>query len=408
MNQNIALVAPIIFDGVQLLKESAILLRNGLIEEIIPSQNIPSPYVIKEYSGTLLPGFIDLQVNGGGGILFNEAPNIAGISQILKAHRARGTAALLPTLITATDAVIKKGLKAVSEGMEQKLPGLLGIHIEGPMINPDRKGIHKLENIRLLSDEMIDLICSYPQIPRLITLAPEMVPIPVIEKLTQSGAIIFAGHTECSPSHLNDALAAGIKGFTHLYNAMPQMSSRNPATTGYAIQSKESYASIINDTFHVDPLMVKLAYQSKPKGKLFIVSDAMSSIGSDQKEFYLDDQLIYVNQGRLINSQGTLAGAHIDMAGSILNAINLLDIPLDEALAMGTSIPASIIHHNNSCNHHADDHIGHHKNQKSFRNYGFLQKEAPAYINLLKEGAIIPLNFDSHRYAQSNSDFEMG
>lgn len=396
MNQNIALVAPTIFDGMQLLKESAILLKNDLIEAIIPLQNIPSSYSIKEYHGTLLPGFIDLQVNGGGGILFNDAPNLLGISQILKAHRARGTAALLPTLITATDEVIKRGLEAVSEGMEKKLPGLLGIHIEGPMINPERKGIHKADNIRLLSDEMIDLIASYTEIPRLITLAPEMVPLPIIEKLTQSGAIIFAGHTECPPDLLQKAIAAGVKGFTHLYNAMPQMSSRNPATTGYAIQSKESYVSIINDTFHVDPLMVKLAYQSKPKGKLFIVSDAMSSIGSDQKSFYLDDQQIYVDQGRLTNNQGTLAGAHIDMACSILNAIDLLDIPLEEALALGTSIPATLIYQKDQ------------KKQKSSRNYGFLQKGAPAYINLLKEGVITPLNFESCPSTQANSDFEMG
>ncbi|PWD88214.1 N-acetylglucosamine-6-phosphate deacetylase [Ignatzschineria cameli] len=388
MNQNIALVAPTIFDGEQLHQESAILLKNGLVEEILSANKIPSNYRVKEYHGTLLPGFIDLQVNGGGGLLFNDAPHLTGIQQILKAHRTRGTAALLPTLITATDKVIREGLEAVAEGLKQGVPGLLGIHIEGPMINPERKGIHKAANIRLLSDEMIDLICDYPKMPRLITLAPEMVPLTIIEKLTESGAIIFAGHTECAPNQLNEALAAGVKGFTHLYNAMPQMSSRNPATTGYALQSKESYASIINDTFHVDPLMVKLAYQSKPKGKLFLVSDAMSSIGSDQKAFYLDEQQIYVEQGRLTNSQGTLAGAHIDMARSILNAIQLLDISLSEALAMGTSIPAKVLQQ--SAKNSSD--------QGSNRGYGFLHKGSPSYLNLLSDEMITPLNFESQHH----------
>lgn len=369
-----ALIAPKIFDGDKIHIDSAILIDNDTIERVVLQIEIPNGYEQHTFAGTLMPGMLDLQVNGGGGTLFNDAPSISGLKTILSAHRARGTAALLPTLITADDTTIKKGLNAVKEGIEQALPGLLGIHIEGPMINPKRKGIHKLANIRMLNDALIDEICAATMMTRLVTLAPEMVPLTLIEKLSDAGVIVFAGHTEASPSQLNEAVSAGLKGFTHLYNAMPQMESRNPCTTGFAIQSKETYTSIIHDTFHVDPLMVKLAYQSKPKGSLFLVSDAMSSIGSNQSEFILDDQTIYVKEGRLVNSAGTLAGAHIDMVTSVINSATLLDITLCEALAMGTSIPAKVI--GNRC-------------------YGSIKKGYKAFINEMKSNKIIPISLET-------------
>lgn len=370
-SQPYALLAPSIFDGVILHSDSALLMENGTIVDLTPQSKVPDHYPQYALEGTLLPGFIDLQVNGGGGILFNDQPTILGLQKILNAHQSLGTAALLPTLITADDQTLLAGLQAVEEGIKQDMEGLLGIHIEGPMINPKRKGIHKLENIRTLNEAIIEEICQKKAFTRLITLAPEMVPLQLIERLSNAGVIIFAGHTEASPSRLNEAVAAGVKGFTHLYNAMPQMASRNPQTTGYAIQSKETYASIIHDTYHVDPLMVKLAYQSKPQGTLFLVSDAMSSIGSDQTSFTLDDQTIYVKEGRLTNIEGTLSGAHIDMATSALNSAELLDISLEEALAMGTSIPAKIIQSNQ---------------------YGYFKKGYKAVINQLKSGKIMPVS----------------
>lgn len=370
LSQKQALLAPSIFDGVILHSDSAILIDHDRVEAIVPQSLIPADYQRHTLSGTLLPGLIDLQVNGGGGLLFNDEPNIAGLQKIIQAHQKLGTAAILPTLITANDETLLAGLKAVDAATHQKMDGLLGIHIEGPMINPRRKGIHKLENIRTLQAAIIEEICQRTHFTRLITLAPEMVPLQLIEKLTAAGVIVFAGHTECAPSLLKEAIAAGVKGFTHLYNAMPAMESRNPGTTGFAIQSKETFASIIHDTYHVDPLMVKLAYQSKPKGTLFLVSDAMSSIGSEQSEFILDDQTIYVKAGLLTNREGTLAGAHIDMATSVLNCANLLDIPLIEAFAMGTTIPARVI---------------------NTVDYGFLKKGYKAAINQFKDGKMMPI-----------------
>lgn len=369
-SQKYALLAPSIFDGVILHHNSALLIDKNLIEAIVPQTQIPLEYAQHQLNSTLLPGFIDLQVNGGGGVLFNDEPTMQGLQKIIQAHQSFGTAAILPTLITADDRTITAGLQTVEEGITQNLDGLLGIHIEGPMINPSRKGIHKLANIRTLQDSMIDNICEKQHFTRLITLAPEMVSLKLIEKLSSAGVIVFAGHTEASPSLLNEAIAAGVKGFTHLYNAMPQMESRNPGTTGFAIQSKETFASIIHDTYHVDPLMVKLAYQSKPKGTLFLVSDAMSSIGSSQNEFVLDDQTIYVKDGRLTNHSGTLAGAHIDMATSVSNAVELLDIPITEAFAMGTSTPEKVI---------------------GSRQYGMLKKGYKAVINQYKDGKITPV-----------------
>lgn len=368
--EKFAFLAPSIFDGTLLHHNSAILIDDHYITEIVSSQQIPEDYKIVQIDGIILPGFLDLQVNGGGGVLFNDQPNIEGLQSIIKAHQLLGTAAILPTLITASDAIISQGLQTVQNALEQNLNGLLGIHIEGPMINPKRKGIHKLNNIRILSDTLIDEICARREMTRLITLAPEMVPLKLIEKLNSAGVIVFAGHTEASPERLQEAISAGLQGFTHLYNAMPQMESRNPSTTGFAIQSKETFASIIHDTFHVDPLMVKLAYQSKPKGKLFLVSDAMSSLGSEQTQFILDDQSIYVQNGKLMNAQGTLAGAHVDMATSVQNSIKLLDIPEAEAFAMGTSIPANIIHS---------------------QQYGFLKAGFKAVLNQYHHDTIAPI-----------------
>ncbi len=369
-----ALLAPEIFDGQTLHHDKAILIDDGIISAIIPQNDVPVTAQTKRFSGMLLPGFLDLQVNGGGGVLFNDEPNLKGLETIITAHQQLGTSAILPTLITADDLTIQKGLNAVKTGITQKMPGLLGIHIEGPMINPKRKGIHKLENIRTLSETIIDEICEATEFTRLVTLAPEMVPLQLIEKLTNAGVIVFAGHTEATPAILAEAVNAGLKGFTHLYNAMPQMESRNPGTTGYAIQSKETYTSIIHDTFHVDPLMVKLAYQSKPKGSLFLVSDAMSSIGSNQTEFILDDQTIYVRDGRLTNSAGTLAGAHVDMAKCVVNSAEKLDISIPEAIELGTTIPAQII---------------------QTKQYGMIHQGYKAFINEFRSGKISPVFFET-------------
>ncbi|WP_051396078.1 N-acetylglucosamine-6-phosphate deacetylase [Ignatzschineria larvae DSM 13226] len=367
-----ALLAPQIYDGSTLYQDHALLIEKGVIIEIVPQTTIPATYEQYDCGDLLMPGFIDLQVNGGGGVLFNDEPNLKGIKTILQAHQARGTAALLPTLISADDNTIEQGIKAVSQGMKASLPGLLGIHIEGPMINLKRKGIHAAANLRILSDHLIDTICGHHEMVRLVTLAPEIVPLKLIEKLTKAGVIVFAGHTEASPERLKEAIAAGLQGFTHLYNAMPAMESRKPGTTGFAIQAEKSYASIIHDGLHVDPLMVQLAYRSKPKGKLFLVSDAMSSIGAIQNQFQLDDQMIYLRDGRLVNADGTLAGAHLDMAQALLNTLHSIDIPLIDALAMATSIPAQII--------------------QSIQ-YGYLKKGNKAMINVLKDDKISPVFF---------------
>lgn len=370
-----AFIAPSIFDGVILHSQCALLIEHHTIVAIVPQDQIPQEYSIQNFPGMLAPGFIDLQVNGGGGILFNDAPNLIGLQKILSAHLSMGTHALLPTLITANDAIIESALSALSYGVEKKTAGLLGIHIEGPMINPKRKGIHHEPNIRTLSETIIDQICAEDHFVRLVTLAPECVELSLIERLTQHGVIVFAGHTKASPDRLKEAISAGLKGFTHLFNAMPQMESRNPKTTGFALQDQTSYASIIHDQFHVDPFMVKLAYQSKPKGKLFLVSDAMSTVGSQNQQFLLDGQPIFVKEGRLVNSEGTLAGAHIDMAQSVLNSTKNLNISLIEAIKLGTTYPAELIQNP----------------RQTIPRYGLLKKGFQAAINHYHDNRFEPI-----------------
>ncbi len=342
-SSKIALIAPSIFDGVILHSHCALLIDGKRVDAITPLNKIPQEYMPHHFSGMLSPGFIDLQVNGGGGLLFNDAPTLTALKTILNAHYQQGTHALLPTLITADDKTIEAGLKSVVEAAAKGIEGVAGIHIEGPMINPERKGIHHEPNIRQLSESIIEQICDTKEVTRLITLAPETLDLALIEKLSHHGVIVFAGHTKASPSLLQEAVAAGLKGFTHLFNAMPQMESRAPNSAGFAISDETTFASIIHDTLHVDPLMVKLAYQSKPKGKLYLVSDAMSLIGAKEKSFKLDGQMIYLKEGKLVNQGGTLAGAHIDMAKSVLNSAEKLAIPLTEAIQLGTTYPANVL-----------------------------------------------------------------
>jgi N-acetylglucosamine-6-phosphate deacetylase len=294
------------------------------------------------YDGTISPGFFDLQVNGGSGVLFNTTPTVQGALTIAQAHRQFGTTAILPTVITDAPEVLDAACDAILESAGQN--GIAGIHIEGPHISVARHGTHAIKYIRPLDARTIERVRQLRShdITTLITLAPEAVRPGQIADLVTTGAVVSLGHSDATAAQTRAALAEGAQLFTHVFNAMSPMQNREPGVTGAAINS-DAYCSIICDGIHVSGEMVGLAIRARPTpGRMIIVSDAMSTVGGpDSLELYGD--VIHLKQGRLINSSGSLAGAHTTMAKSIGYLVTTLDIPLETALRMAITNPARLM-----------------------------------------------------------------
>jgi N-acetylglucosamine-6-phosphate deacetylase len=319
----------------------AVLIAGGRIQRVVDDARLPQGARRVDLEGGLLaPGFIDLQVNGGGGVLFNDAPEPATIAQIGKTHRRYGTTGFLPTLITADRATTTRAIEAVHRAIENGMPGVLGIHLEGPHINPARKGVHDQAQIRPLCPDDAALLTSLQHGRTLLTLAPECVPPEAIRALARD-AIVFAGHTDGGFQEICAGLAAGISGFTHLFNAMSQLGSREPGAVGAALTSNAA-CGIIVDGHHVHPASVRLAFAARPRG-LFLVTDAMPPVGAEIAGFALGEQWIEVRDGRCTTQDGRLAGSALDMASAVRNAVQLAGIPLEDALRMASTVPADVL-----------------------------------------------------------------
>ena len=291
----------------------------------------------------LAPGFVDLQVNGGGGVLFNDAPDMATLRQIAAAHAGAGTTALLPTLISGTRSHLRAALDAVRAALAAGVPGIAGLHLEGPFIAPARRGIHPAEAVTTMTDEDLDLLCAPFPAPLLVTLAPETIPAGHLRRLVASGAIVFAGHTDTTYDTAIAGLEAGISGFTHLYNAMSGLVARAPGAVGAALDRAGSFAGIIVDGHHAHYAAVRIAFAAKGPDALLLVSDAMATAASDRTGFSLNGEPIRLQDGRLVNDAGTLAGAHLTMAAAVRNAVCHAGLPLAAVLRMATRTPARAI-----------------------------------------------------------------
>lgn len=338
-----AISAKRIFDGEVFHTNSALLWEDDTIIDIVPIKNIPKHVTIKDYpESTITPGFIDIQVNGGGGVMFNECTNAAGIDIICKAHRKHGTAYLLPTLISDTHQKVSEALIAAQSALDNKVPGMLGIHLEGPWLNPEKKGAH---NDKHFYDPEISRLKLLPWLQTgttLITLAPEKVNNDSIEWLSKNGAILSCGHSNATSEELYNKSLEHISGFTHLYNAMSPFEGRQAGVVGTALMSDHAWCSIITDNIHVSKESGLLAHRVKPKGKLVIVTDAMASLSSETNSFKLNDELISVVDNKLVNANGNLAGAHIGMDDSVANVIGW-GIDEAEAFKMASTYPAKAI-----------------------------------------------------------------
>ena len=292
---------------------------------------------------TLLPGFIDIQVNGGGGVLFNNACTPQALATIAAAHRRYGTTGMLPTLISDTAEVMAEAIAATRQAIAQGVPGVLGIHLEGPYLSPARKGTHDAQKFRVPDAHKIAVDTSLDNGVTLITLAPERVPLDDIRAFVAGGAVVFAGHTAATYEQARDGIAAGVSGFTHLYNAMSPLAGREPNAVGAALEDPAVWCGVIVDGVHVHPASLRVALAAKPRGKLLLVTDAMPMVGADSPSFDLYGETITAIDGVVRNAAGALAGSALDMATAVRNSVQWLGVDLAEAARMASTYPAQCI-----------------------------------------------------------------
>jgi N-acetylglucosamine-6-phosphate deacetylase len=323
----------------------AVLIDNGKISAVVPRADprVDAAVAHDLRGARLMPGFIDTQVNGGGGVLFNDAPTVESIRAIGRAHRRFGTTGFLPTLISDDLHVIEDALGAVRDAIRARVPGVLGIHIEGPFLNPERKGAHDAAKLRTLDAAAVKLLATPTGGRTMLTLAPEMTDPDTLRALAASGIILSAGHTNATHAEVKQALSQGLRGFTHLFNAMSPLGNREPGVVGAALEDRGSWCGIIVDGVHVDPVTLRLALRCKPADRFMLVSDAMPNVGSDIREFMLAGKRIVVHDGRLLDEAGTLAGASLHMAGAVANAIELLGVDVAQAARMASVNPAAFL-----------------------------------------------------------------
>ncbi|GAB3092739.1 N-acetylglucosamine-6-phosphate deacetylase [Aestuariicella hydrocarbonica] len=343
-----ALIGARIFDGYQFLDNYAVVLDGEDITQLLPEEQLPADIErLALDGGVLAPGLIDLQVNGGGGVLFNNEPSLAGIKAMLAGHRTAGTTSMTPTLISDTTETLQAGVQAVQDAMSASVKGVLGVHIEGPFFNLSRRGTHKAEYIRPPQDRdlswIMDAQRASPDMSTLVTLAPEQTQPGQIAALSKAGIRVCAGHTDADHKTIQAALAEGLVGFTHLYNAMRPLTGRDPGVVGAALADRNSWCGIIADGHHVNPVAISVALAAKPAGKLYLVSDAMATVGSAQKSFEIYGETICEENGCLINAEGRLAGSAIGMIDGVKFCVESVGTALEEALRMASLYPAQMI-----------------------------------------------------------------
>jgi len=299
--------------------------------------------IVDVAGGYLLPGFIDTQVNGGGGVLFNDDTTLEGIAAIGRAHRAYGTTGYLPTLISDELEVIDAAMRATEAAIEAGVPGVLGLHIEGPFISRERKGIHNPDLFRTLDAQSKALLKSLKRGKTLVTLAPENCTPADISELRDAGVLIAAGHTNATYDTAKAALKAGVTSFTHLFNAMSPMTHRAPGVVGAALEDQTAWCGLIVDGRHVDWAVLRIALRTRPIDRFMLVTDAMPTVGSKTKTFMLNGKRIHVENGVCVDDSGTLAGSDLDMVDAVRNVVQMLGRTLPEAAIMAATAPANFL-----------------------------------------------------------------
>ena len=323
-----------------MLDNQTVCIQNGVIQSI---RSATSQELANLHQGILIPGYVDIQVNGGGGVLFNQAPTIDTLNTMARAHLQFGTTSMMPTLITDRYEVMVAAADAVSEAIASEHPNIEGIHFEGPFLSTPKKGIHEARYIRSPSDKELAIICRKDIGKVIITVAPENVSTSLIKELVAEDVIVSIGHTNATFEQACDAINAGASGFTHLYNAMSAFTSRAPGVVGAALLNDSTYCGLIVDHQHVHPKSAALAIKTKGADKIMLVTDAMAHVGSSICNLAFFNTEISRHGNKLTTPDGTLAGSCLDMHQAVLNVCKDLQVSLSDASKMASATPATFL-----------------------------------------------------------------
>ncbi|MEH6496702.1 MAG: N-acetylglucosamine-6-phosphate deacetylase [Pseudomonas marincola] len=336
-----AITAPKILIAGNWVEDNAILIKEGVIQSICRLKDIPEDYPLEKITDEYIaPGFFDIQVNGGGGCLLNDEPTLDGIKTVATAHQKFGTTSWLPTLITTDVKTMHRMADAIEEAISKNLYGVRGVHFEGPFLNPDRKGVHNPKFMSANEQDFLKVLQNRDLGQILVTLAPEKTSSEFRASLIARGITIAAGHTNASYDLTKTAIEEGLSGFTHLFNAMPPLLSRDPGVIGAALDSLKTFSGLIADGHHVHPATLKVALNSLTPKRAILVTDAMPPVGSTITEFTLCDLHVSVKDGRCVTAEGTLAGSAISMEDAIVYCLEKLEVTLADAIQMASTTPA--------------------------------------------------------------------
>ncbi|WP_448546509.1 N-acetylglucosamine-6-phosphate deacetylase [Thalassotalea fusca] len=328
-----------LFDGQNYITDQVLTVENGVIVGLDNHTQQVDHYV----EGLVVPGYIDIQVNGGGGVLFNDSPSLDKIKTIIAAHSFYGTTAMLPTLITDKVEVMAEAADAMAMAIAEKIPGIVGIHFEGPHLSVAKKGAHSAEYIREITAKEWEVLSRKDLGQIIVTLAPETVSPEDIKRMVSLGIKVCLGHTNADFNTAQQAVDAGADGFTHLFNAMSPIQGREPGVTGCALLNDSASTGIIVDGHHVDYATCRLAMKTKPQGKVLLVTDAMPPVGTNDDSFAFFNRTVHLNDGKLTSTTGELAGSVLDMATAVKNTYEKVGVTLEEALRMASFYPAQYI-----------------------------------------------------------------
>jgi N-acetylglucosamine-6-phosphate deacetylase len=340
----LALTGARIFDGNNFHEDHAVVIEGARISGIVRRSALYRDVAVHQLGGGLLaPGFIDVQVNGGGGALLNDAPTIDTVRRIAGAHRKFGTTGMLPTVITDAPAILAQAAKAVREARAAAVPGVLGIHVEGPFLDVERKGAHAQRFIREMTEADVDWIAALDCGVTMLTLAPNKVPPGLVTSLAARGVLVSLGHAEATHAEARLALDAGARAFTHVFNAMSQMNGREPGMVGTALSDGESYVGVIADGHHVHDAALRVAFTAKPASRMMLITDAMPTAAGGPDRFDLQGREVLLRGGRLQLEDGTLAGSNLTMDAAVRYCVHQLKLDLATTLRMASLTPAAFL-----------------------------------------------------------------
>ena len=340
----IALTGARIFTGETFLDGHAVVIEGSRIARVVPEAEIGAAERRDLGGGLLAPGFIDVQVNGGGGALLNDNPSVETVRTIATSHRRFGTVGLLPTVITDAPQVIARAVTSVARAMADGVPGVLGIHIEGPFLDVARKGAHAARFIREMTEQDADAIAGFAMYcPVMLTLAPNRVKPALIKRLAQAGVLVSLGHSDASFAEARQALDSGARSITHLYNAMSQMTGREPGMVGAALADHDAFVGIIADGHHVHDAALKVAFAARPSSRMMLITDAMPTAAGGPDSFELQGRTVTRSKGRLSLPDGTLAGSDLTMDAVVRYCVEVLGLDLAQVLRMASLSPAAFL-----------------------------------------------------------------